>query len=300
MRLNTLSRRSFFGQTAIAAGATALGWAETGVPSGKEPLKATSIRPLGKTGLATTALGIGTGTKAWNRSSAQNRQGREGFLKTLRTALDAGIRYIDMADMYGAHEYVRDAVRESGMDRRQLFYLTKTTARDAATLREDLDRFRKELDTDYLDVVLLHCMTDPDWPEKMKPCMEALSGAKENGIVQAHGVSCHSIEALRQAAASEWVEIMLSRFNPFGRIMDASPEEVAGVLRTAHEAGKGMLGMKICAEGKKVAEMETSITWVLRQGCIDAMTIGMVKAEEVPDTIRRFNKASIAAAGTIF
>ena len=187
MRRNMLSRRAFFGQTVVTAGAAALGWSDSSASPGKEPLTATTIRPLGKTGLATTVLGIGTGTKAWNKSSAQNRQGREGFLKTLRAALDAGIRYIDMADMYGAHEYVRDAVRESGIDRKQLFYLTKTTAKNAATLRDDLDRFRKELDTDYLDVVLLHCMTDADWPEKMKPCMEALSEAKVKGIVRAHG-----------------------------------------------------------------------------------------------------------------
>lgn len=297
MRKNTLNRRAFLGQTMITAGASALGWTEAGKQPEHGPLTATTMRQLGKTGLATTALGMGTGTKAWNKSSAQNRQGREGFIKTLRAALDAGIRYMDMADMYGSHEYVRDAVRESGVDRKQLFYLTKTTAKDAATLRDDLDRFRKELETDYLDVVLLHCLTEPDWPEKMKPCMEVLSEAREKGIVRAHGVSCHSIEALRQAAASEWVQVMLSRFNPFGLIMDASPEDVAGVLRMAHDAGKGMLGMKICAEGKKVAEMESSISWVLKQGCIDAMTIGMVKAEEVPDTIRRFNTAAATVTG---
>lgn len=291
-----ISRRAFFSGTAALGSMTALGWAESGNQAAEPALTATSLRTLGKTVLTTTALGIGTGTKAWNKSSAQNRQGRDEFLKTLRTALDAGIRYIDMADMYGAHEYVRDAVREAGVDRKQLLYLTKTTAKDAPTLQADLDRFRQELDTDYLDIVLLHCMTEPDWPDKMKACMDVLSDAKSRGLVRAHGVSCHSIDALRQAAVNDWVEIMLSRINPFGLIMDDAPDTVVQVLRSARESGKGMLGMKICAEGKRVAEMEKSISWVLQQGCIDAMTIGMVKASEVPDTIQRFNAAAAQAA----
>jgi predicted aldo/keto reductase-like oxidoreductase len=240
---------------------------------------------LGKTGLKPTLLGMGTGTKASNKSSAQNRQGREAFVKTLVHAYERGVRYYDMADQYGAHDYMKDALKQVPMDRGQLMLLTKTNSREAEAVKADIDRFRQELDTDYLDVVLLHCLTEGNWTETLKPCMDVLAEAKEKGLVKAHGVSCHSLEALKLAADTPWVDVMLSRVNPYGVKMDAAPEEVTPVLKKAHESGKGMLGMKILGEGQTADKIAESLTFVLGLGSIDALTIGFLTPEEIDNAM---------------
>lgn len=280
-----IDRRSFIQATAaVALGAEfpRIALAETA-----KLLSAASPVTLGKSGITSTLLGMGTGTQAGGKSSAQNRQGRDGFIRTLVHAYERGLRYVDMSDSYGAHEYVRDAIREASMDRSGLMLLTKTGAKHAEVCRADIERFRQELRTDYLDVVLLHCMQSGDWAEKLKPCMDVLAEAKQNGQIRAHGVSCHNLDAMKVAAEHPWVDVMLSRINPYGLHMDGTQEEVVGVLQRACDNGKGMLGMKVAGEGKCVDRLTESLRYVLGLGCIHAITIGFVKPEEIDDTCGR-------------
>ena len=99
--------------------------------------------------------------------------------------------------------------------------MTKTHASTEKEMWADLDRFRKEIGTELLDIVLLHCMMSADWPKEKAGAMAVLSEAKAKGIIRAHGVSCHDFGALKAAAASDWVEVDLARLNPAGAIMDA-------------------------------------------------------------------------------
>lgn len=292
MAMKELNRREFFHQSAGAlAAAAALGSAARAGAAAEIP-RAASKHVLGQTGITSTLLGMGTGTKAWDGSSAQNRRGRDAFVETLVHAYERGLRYYDLADMYGAHDYLRQAMAEASMPREDLMLLTKTVAKDAETCRADLDRFRKEAGVDYFDVVLLHCMTSADWTETMKPCMDVLAEAKEQGIIRAHGVSCHDFGALKTAAAHPWVDVMLSRINPYGIKMDASPEEVVPVLESACAAGKGMLGMKIAGEGECLDRLAASLEYVQGLGCIQAFTIGFVRPEEIDDTIAKIEAAA--------
>lgn len=280
-----MNRRCFMQAAAVAAlgvGAPRSALAETATPK-----TAASPVTLGKTGIASTLLGMGTGTQAGGKSSAQNRQGRELFVRTLTHAYERGLRYFDMSDSYGAHEYVRDAMRDASMDRGKLMLLTKTAAKHGEVCRADIERFRQELQTDYLDIVLLHCMHSGDWAEQLKPCMDVLAEAKQKGLIRAHGVSCHNLDAMKVASEHPWVDVMLSRINPFGLHMDGTQDEVVGVLKRACDNGKGMLGMKVAGEGKCVDRLTESLRYVLGLGCIHGITIGFIKPEEVDDTCNR-------------
>ncbi len=249
------------------------------------PQSATSMQMLGDSGLSTTVLGMGTGTRAWAQDSAQIRRGRDVFVSTLLHAYDVGLRYYDLADLYGSHQYMRAAMKEGQLPREKLTLLTKTMARKPDGVRKDLDRFRKELDTDYFDIVLLHGMGKGTWDDSLAGCMDVLSEAKEQGIVRAVGVSCHDFDAMVTAASNDWVDIMLSRINPFQSKMDGTPEDVAEVLRTAHANGKGMLGMKIMGEGDISDKKAETLRYVFGLGCIGAITIGFLSPEEIDDAI---------------
>jgi predicted aldo/keto reductase-like oxidoreductase len=177
------------------------------------------------------------------------------------------------------------------VQRDKVTVLTKTWARDPASARADLDRFRRELGTDYLDVCLMHCVTEADWTDRYRGVMDVLSEAKQKGIIRTHGCSCHSIEALRAAAKSPWVEIDLARINPVGAYMDSDPATVIGVLKEMKTAGKAVVGMKILGQGTLRNRQDEAIKYALSLGILDAFTIGAESKTEQEDLIRRIAAA---------
>jgi aryl-alcohol dehydrogenase-like predicted oxidoreductase len=250
---------------------------------------ASDIVTLGHTGIKTSRLAMGTGTVGSGHHSHQTALGVKGLSDLLLNGYDHGLRFFDAADSYGSHPHVAEALKH--VQRDKVTVLTKTWARDPATARADLDRFRRELGTDYLDVCLMHCLTEADWTERYKGVMDVLSEAKEKGTIRAHGCSCHSIEALRAAAKSPWVEIDLARINPVGASMDADPAIVVGVLKEMKAAGKAVVGMKILGQGDLRNRQDEAIKYALSLGLLDAFTIGAESKAEQEDLIRRIAAA---------
>jgi aryl-alcohol dehydrogenase-like predicted oxidoreductase len=228
---------------------------------------------------------MGTGTVGYDHHSNQTALGVRGLSELLLNGYDRGLRFFDAADSYGSHAHVAEALKH--VQRDKVTVLSKSWARDAAGMRADLDRFRRELGTDYLDVCLMHCVTEADWTTRFRGAMDVLSEAKEKGVIRAHGCSCHSIEALRAAAKSPWVEIDFARINPIGSHMDADPATVVGVLREMKAAGKAVVGMKILGQGDLRNRQPEALRYALGLGVLDAFTIGAESKSEQEDLIRR-------------
>jgi 1-deoxyxylulose-5-phosphate synthase len=244
---------------------------------------------LGSTGIKTSRLAMGTGTVGSGHHSHQTALGVNGLSDLLLNGYDHGLRFFDAADSYGSHPHVAEALKHVPRDK--VTVLTKSWARDAAGMRADLDRFRRELGTDYLDVCLMHCLSEADWPDRYRGAMDVLSEAKRKGVIRAHGCSCHTIEALRAAAKSPWVEIDLARINPVGAYMDADPATVVSVLKEMKTAGKAVVGMKILGQGTLRERQDEGIRYALSLGVLDAFTIGAESKAEQEDLIRRIAAA---------
>jgi 1-deoxyxylulose-5-phosphate synthase len=240
---------------------------------------------LGRTGIQTSRLAMGTGTVGSEHHSHQTALGVQGLAAVLLNGYDQGLRFFDAADSYGSHPHVAEALKH--VDRSKVTVLTKTFSRDADGVKADLDRFRRELGTDYLDIVLMHCVTEPDWSTRYRPVMDVLSEAKQKGIIRAHGCSCHTIEALRAAAKSPWVEVDLARINPIGAYMDAEPETVVSVLREMRAAGKGIVGMKILGQGSLRNKQDEAFKYALGLDVLHAFTVGAESIREQNDVVRR-------------
>jgi aryl-alcohol dehydrogenase-like predicted oxidoreductase len=245
---------------------------------------------LGNTGITTSRLAMGTGTVGSGHHSNQTALGVAGLSALLLNGYEQGLRFFDAADAYGSHPHVAEALKHVPRDK--VTVLTKTWSRDAASARADLDRFRKELGTDYLDVCLMHCVTDGDWTERYRGVMDVFSEAKQKGIIRSHGCSCHSIAALRAAAKSPWVEIDLVRINPIGSHMDADPETVVSVLREMRTAGKAIVGMKILGQGDLSGRQDEALKYALSLGLLDAFTIGAESKKQQDDLIGRIGAAA--------
>jgi len=288
-----MRRREFLVRSATAAGAVWLSsksilnaLADQSLP---QKFSASDMVTLVSIGIKTSRLAMGTGTVGSGHHSHQTALGIQGLSDLLRNGYDHGLRFFDAADSYGSHPHVAEALKH--VQRDKVTVLTKSWARDAASMRADLDRFRKELGTDYLDVCLMHCVTEADWTDRFRGAMDVLSEAKQKGTIRAHGCSCHSIEALRAAAKSPWVEIDLARINPVGAYMDSDPATVVSVLKEMKSAGKAVVGMKILGQGTLRNRQDEGIKYALSLGLLDAFTIGAESKQEQEDLIRRIAAA---------
>ena len=245
---------------------------------------------LGHTGIRTSRLAMGTGTIGYGGASNQTRLGNSPFTKLLLDGYhDNGLRFFDSADSYGSHPYVAAALKQIPRDK--VTVLTKTDTRNPAGVRADLERFRRELGIEQIDIVLIHCVTEGDWTTRYRGVMDILSEAKEKGVIRAHGVSCHTIQALRAAAASPWVEIDLVRLNPIGSHMDAAPDTVIGVIKEMRAQGKGIVGMKILGQGDLRDRPSEAIRYALGTGVLDAFTIGAESQKEQNNLVQRIAAA---------
>jgi aryl-alcohol dehydrogenase-like predicted oxidoreductase len=299
-----IKRREFLKRSALGVGGilagTQLAAAQTAPQKFVDPF---ALVPLGRTDLKFSRVCMGTGTHGYLRQSNQTREGRAAFQKLLRDAHDRGVRTFDLADLYGSHTYLPPAL--AGVPRDRYNLISKIWWNNGGLPEPErppadvvVARFLRELKTDYIDLLLLHCVMDSDWPAQLRPQMDSLGKLKAQGKIRALGVSCHSIAALEAAAAEPWVESVHTRINPYGMSMDGPPEQVVPVLKKLHAAGKGVIGMKLIGEGRlrhDDARRDESVRFVLGLGCVDVLDVGFEKAAEIDDFAARVRKVPLPA-----
>ena len=290
--MKQISRRHFIQTGLIGTVAVTSGFTNVVIAS---PDKTQIDRvKLGGTGLIVPRLAMGTGSHGGSQSSDMTRMGVENWVKIARYAQEMGLTFYDTADLYGSHQNVKAILKE--VPREKATILSKIWTRpekwNVDAPAKTLDRFRTETGSEYFDIMLLHCMTNAKWQEDRKPYIEALSEAKQKGVLKTVGVSCHSFDALKIAVEDPWVDVILARINPNGLIMDASPEEVMAVLKKAHDSGKGIIGMKIFGEGQlsDLGQREKSLQYAIGSKVIDCMTIGMTTTEQIDENVSSIMK----------
>jgi len=294
-----IKRREFLKRSAAGVGGMflATGLAESAKPEAVKFDPYETV-PLGKSKLKVSRVCMGTGSKGGHRESNQTRLGKENLEALIKGAYERGVRLFDLADLYGSHPYLIPALKD--IPRSDYAIVTKIWWAPGGIPdkeRPDADvvvrRFLKELGTDYIDLVLLHCVTSAKWPEELSKQMEILAKFKQQGTIRAHGVSCHSVEALEAAASEPWVDSVHARINPYGMSMDKPPDKVPAVLKQIHDAGKGVVGMKIIGEGRLRNDDERrdeSVRYALGLGYVDVLNVGFEKEEEIDDLAARVRK----------
>lgn len=233
---------------------------------------------------------MGTGFSGYNRSSNITRAGN-GVAETLiRNAYEKGIRYFDCADSYGTHPFTKEALKSFPRESYTIgtkIWVGKGGIPEPERPDADIvvDRFRKELNTDYIDLVQIHCMTAPDWTTQYKRQMDILNNLKAKKVIRAHGVSVHSLEAMEAAVESSWVDVVHVRINPYGEAMDRKdPAQVIPVIEKLHKSGKGVIGMKLIGNGKfrnDSEKIDASLKYVLGLGSVDMLIIGFELPEQI-------------------
>ena len=294
--MSRFSRRDFLKSTmavGIAAGTGGLP-----LPAAAAKKSATDWITLGNSEIKVTRLAFGTGTFG----GRMNRElGQEQFTSLVRHAYDRGVRFFESAQAYtGMHEMLANALK--GIPRDSYKLMTKYRLRGTDEFGVTLDRFRKELNSEYFDILLLHCVRVPDWAEQYKRLRDSFSEAKQKKIILAHGASCHGLLPLRTFPESaDWLDVALLRVNHDGTKMDTlkptdtdelgNVSEVVGHIKTLRAKGTGVIGMKIMGEGqfKTPAQRDASVQFVMKLGTVDAVTIGFKSTAEIDEAIERIN-----------
>ena len=246
---------------------------------------------LGPDGLRPSRLAMGTGTSGFRGASDQTRKlGVKGLTELYQFGFDNGLNFWDTADGYGSHPHLKNALRY--IPREEVVIMTKSTSKSAREMRDDIERFRRELGTDYIDLLLLHAVREEDWPVQRRGAMDVINEYKEKGVVKSRGISCHSLPALRQVHKQDYIDVDLARINPIGARMDADPATVVEELCKIKAAGKGVIGMKILGEGVMRNRVSEALQHALALDCIDCFTIGAENRIELADLVRRIPEAS--------
>jgi len=303
MEKRNLTRRQFMMTLAAGAGTALIGNTVNAIPAARklsmfDPFETIT---LGKTGIKTTLLGMGTGYSGYNRSSNITRAGVAESI--IRQAYERGIRFFDCADSYGTHPFTKAALK--GIPRENYTLGTKMWVYPGGIPEPErpdseivIDRFRKELNTDYIDLVQMHCMTNGEWTDQHKRFMDGLENLKAKQIIRAHGVSVHSFDALKVASEHPWVDVIHVRINPFGEAMDhKDPSLVVPVIEKFHKSGKGVIGMKVIGGGKfknDPEKVEESLKFVLGLGTVDMIIIGFELPEQIDNYVERIKNVSKA------
>jgi aryl-alcohol dehydrogenase-like predicted oxidoreductase len=300
MKSDRISRRKFISALSIGTGSVMLAGPVVGAAAMKRNTNPFQIIKLGKTGIKTSLIGFGTGYSGGNRECNLTRMGKEKGIALLRYAYERGIRMYDGADLYGTHPFIAEALKDK--PREDYVLVSKIWVRPGGIPEPErpdadvvVDRFRKELDTDYIDIMQIHCMVDENWTDQQKKQMDILQELKEKGIIRAHGVSIHSSVALEKCIDSSWVDIVHTRVNAFGDAMDAkNPNQVLDIVKQIHNKKKGVIGMKLIGNGNfrnDPEKIEKSLHYVLKSGAVDMMIVGFEEPWQIDDYAKRVENA---------
>jgi 1-deoxyxylulose-5-phosphate synthase len=286
------SRRDFL--KTVAAGAAGL------TLSAKAPKRlATDWVTLGGSGIKVTRLALGTGTFS---GRVQRELGQEGFNRLVRHAYDRGIRFFETAEAYtGMPEMLATALK--GIPRDSYKLMTKFRwNRGFEDPAGRLDGYRRTLNSEYFDIMLIHCVRSPGWAEELKPLRDALNEAKEKKIILSHGASCHGLDAINSFPGNKWLDVALCRINHNGTRMDTpkrtDTDEIGDVpqvtarVKQIRKQGTGLIGMKLIGEGKftRPEDRDAAIRYAFNVGGVDAVTIGYKNAAEIDEAIARIDR----------
>ncbi|MBN1484976.1 MAG: aldo/keto reductase [Chloroflexia bacterium] len=213
-------------------------------------------RPLGRTGLQVSAIGLGT--------EHLLRACRETVVEVVHTALDHGVNYLDLI---WAHPHYRDNLAAALQDRRDELVLAGhlgstlqgeqyKRSRKADVAERFLLDLLERLQTDYVDVLMLHNVnTDREYDMLLQPngVVELARRWQQQGKARCVALSGHSVELMNRALDDGLVDAIMLPVNMAG---NAQPGRRELLQRCAREQ-IGLVAMKAYAGGKLLQQRQT-------------------------------------------
>ncbi len=289
--MSDLSRRSFL-KAGVAVGALA-----SGLPLKAERQTATDLVTLGRSGVKVSRLALGTGTHG---GKVQQDLGQDGFTQLVRYAYDRGIRFFETSESYGASQQML-AVALKGIPRESYTLMSKVTTDEGIDPVAKLDELRKNSNTDYFDIMLLHWQHTGTWFADTRHWQDAIMEAEAKQQIKSHGASVHGLPALRLMPGNKWLDVAMIRMNHKGTIMDAESydmretgnvPEVVQHVKQVKKDGMGVISMKLIGEGAfNHEDRQKAMRFAFKEAGVDCVTVGYKSTAEIDETIDNLNLA---------
>lgn len=243
---------------------------------------------LGNTNIEVSKLCFGSLTMTPFQANLSIKEG--AYL--INYAYDKGINFLDTAEIYENYGYIKEALK--GIKRENYHIATKTYAYTKELARESLELALKEINTDYIDIFLLHEMESIHTIRGHFEAIEYLVKAKEQGKIRAIGISTHKVAGVLGAKEIKEIEIIHPIINKYGiGIHDGTIEDMLAEVKACHSLGKGIYGMKPLGGGHLIKEIECAFNFVKNIPYVDSIAIGLQSIEEIDSNIELLQKGSI-------
>jgi aryl-alcohol dehydrogenase-like predicted oxidoreductase len=291
--MSELSRRNFLKSGVVAGALAGVGT----LPLHAERQTATSLVTLGKSDIKVTRLALGTGSF---NGHIQQQIGQEGLTRLVHYAYDRGIRFFETAESYGQSQQML-AVALKGIPRETYVLMTKVTTDEGVDPHVRFEQLRRNSNTDYFDIMLLHWQHTGTWPEDTRHWQDAILEAERKKTILSHGASVHGLPALRRVPGNQFLQIAMIRMNHKGVRMDAEEHdadvmgdvnEVLEHTRQARKEGMGVISMKLVGEGVfNQEDRQRAMRFAFKNAGVDSVTVGYKSNAEIDEAIQNINMA---------
>ncbi len=220
----------------------------------------------------------------------------EESTRALNRALDLGINFVDSARAYDHCESERKIGAALKHRRGEYILCTKTLARDAASLRQDLETSLRLLQTDYLDLYLLHSVSaGATWEQVMAPggAWGEARKAKEQGLVRHIGASMHcAVHEMELAINSGEYEALVLAYSPLDgegvepRVLPLARERDVGVIvMKPFNGGRLSLPAEMKRPGEPDPVVAACMRFVLSNPAVSIVIPGMESTAQVEENV---------------
>ncbi|HZK33312.1 MAG TPA: aldo/keto reductase [Tissierellaceae bacterium] len=235
---------------------------------------------LGRTGIEVSKLCFGSLTMTPFQANLTIEEG--AYL--IEYAFSKGINFIDTAEIYDNYHYIKTALK--GIKREDFVITTKSYAYTKEMAKESLELALKKLDTDYIDIMLLHEQESIHTVKGHFEAVEYFIKEKEKGRIRAFGISTHRVSGAIAAKEVGEIEIIHPIVNKYGiGIQDGNIENMLKQLKEIKAMGKGIYAMKPLGGGHLIKEVESAFNFVKNLDFIDSIAIGMQSTMEIDANI---------------
>ena len=207
----------------------------------------------------------------------------------IKYAYDRGINFIDTAELYDNYKHIKEGIKLIG--RKNFVIATKSYSYSEETAKDSLEKALKELDTDYIDIFLLHEQESIHTIRGHYEAIEYFIKAKEKGLIKAIGISTHMVSGVMATLDYDEIEVIHPIINKSGvGIQDGSVEDMLKALNLAYNKKKGIYGMKPLGGGHLIKNAEESLGFVKNIKYLHSLAIGMQCREEIDANVNFFEK----------
>lgn len=239
---------------------------------------------LGKTDIDVSKVCFGSLTMTPFQSNLSIDEGSN----LIKYAYEKGVNFIDTAQLYNNYQYINKALET--IPRSKFTIATKTYAWNKELAQGALTEALRELNTDYIDIFLLHEQESELTIEGHYEALEYLIKAKEKGFIRAVGISTHRVSGVLGANKFPEIDIIHPILNKKGLgIIDGNVYNMMKSLKESKRLGKGIYSMKPLGGGYLINNLEESFNFLRNLDFIDSIAVGMQSVEEIDCNINLIN-----------